>query len=426
MKKFYAIAKKIFLISLLIYVFFTRLFMLLQSNEPSGLDGYFYALQAKSFVLNGVLENPDYKIGYYLCGIFSYLFKNPILGCKIYSALISSLLIYSVFRLLKSLGVDFNISFFGSTVCALFFSTSLMCINFINNLTGITFFLFYAASVFKLTTKTQKRIIDFFPSIIFFTLSILSHLVSAAFVFIFTVLILIRKKSLKKQLIFLSLAILLGLIIFSSQFNRFKSVFSLLPVLPIFSGYMKKVVGLRVVIEISIIFVLCWLIFIVSLIKSVKNRKFDFLLFTIPVLFFPFWNLNILDMGYRMFLSAIPCGIVIIVYIISKIKISIKKSFLYLMISIVLLPFIFFTKSAYDISKDPPYKYYKKIAQQIILPDDSLLIAHLGMNHVYTYCNNLRDSLNYEPDFFVPKEKLWRLVYGVNYLAIEDKLLSLW
>lgn len=422
MKKYYSVAKKLSLFALLIYVFFIRLIMLLQSSEPAGLDGYFYALQAKSFALNGVLENPDYKIGYYLCGIFAFIFKNPILGCKIYAALISSLLVYSVFRLLKSLKTDFNFSICGAVLCSLSFSTSIMCINFINNLTGITFSLLYASALIVLDSKSEKRIVDFIPAVVFFVLSILSHLVAAAFVFIFTVLFLIRKLSVKKQLILLIAAILFGLIIFSSQFSRFKSVFSLLPVLPVFSDFMRKAIGLRVVLEISIIFVLCWIIFIVAFIKSAKNKKLDFLLFGIPVLFFPFWNLNILDMGYRMFLSAVPCGIVIIVYFISKIKMVLKKSFVCFIVSIVLLPFIYFTKSAYDVSKDPPYKYYKKIAQQINLPDDSLLIAHLGMNHVYTYYNNLRDALNYEPDFFVEKEKLWRLVYGVNYLAIEDKL----
>lgn len=422
MKKSYSVAKYLFLSLLLSFVFCVRLLMLLQSSEPAGLDGYFYALQAKSFALNGVLENPDYKIGYYLCGIFAFIFKDAVLGCKIYAAFISALLIFSVYKVLKSLKTGESLAFLGAVLCAVTFSVSSMCVNYINNLTGITFFIFYASSVFALEPKQNRKIKDFILPAIYFVLSILSHLVAAAFVFIFTVLIIVRKLSVKKQILFLAVSFISGLAVFSSQFPRFKSVFALRPVLPVFSDFMKKAIGNKVVLEISIIFVLCWIVFGAAIFKSVKRKKIDLIILGIPVLFFPFWNLDILDMGYRMLLSAVPCGIVIIVYALSKIKLVLNKSFVCLIISIVLLPFIYFTKSAYDISRDPPYKYYRRIVEKINLPDDSLLIAHLGINHVYTYYNNLRDALNYEPDFFVPEEKLWRLVYGVNYFAIEDKL----
>ena len=45
-----------------------RFFMLQKSPEPNGLDGYFYALQAKSLVETGHLENPSFQCGYFLCG----------------------------------------------------------------------------------------------------------------------------------------------------------------------------------------------------------------------------------------------------------------------------------------------------------------------------------------------------------------------
>lgn len=422
MKKSYSAAKYLFLSLLLSFVFCVRFLMLLQSSEPAGLDGYFYALQAKSFALTGVLENPDYKIGYYLCGIFAFIFRNAVLGCKIYAAFISALLIFSVYKVLKSLKTDESFAFFGAVLCALTFSASSMCINYINNLTGITFFMLYASSVFTLESKHNRKIKDFILPAIYFVLSVLSHLVAAAFVFIFTVLIIVRKLSVKKQIIFLLASFMAGLAVFSSQFPRFKSVFAFMPVLPVFSDFMRKSIGTRVVFEISIIFVLCWIIFLVAIFKSVKTKKIDLIILGIPVLFFPFWNLNILDMGYRMLLSAVPCGIVIIIFVMNKIILYSKKSLFCLILTIALLPSIYFTKSAYDISRDPPYKYYRRIVEKIDLPDDSLLIAHLGINHVYTYYNNLRDALNYEPDFDVPKDKLWRLVYGVNYLAIEDKL----
>ena len=64
--------------------------------------------------------------------------------------------------------------------------------------------------------------------------------------------------------------------------------------------------------------------------------------------------------------------------------------------------------------EDPPYSYYKKVASKIQLPSDTLLIAQLGLNHVYTYYNGLKDALNWLPDFEIAQEKIWRLAYGVN------------
>ncbi|HIW36909.1 MAG TPA: hypothetical protein IAA30_08025, partial [Candidatus Treponema faecavium] len=47
-------------------VFAVRFAMLRKTPEPAGLDGYYYALQAKSLIERGALENPDYQTGYYL------------------------------------------------------------------------------------------------------------------------------------------------------------------------------------------------------------------------------------------------------------------------------------------------------------------------------------------------------------------------
>lgn len=403
-------------------VFAIRFSMLLKSSEPAGLDGYFYALQAKSFALNGRLENPDYKIGYYLCGIFAFLFRNPVLGCKIYASLISSLLVYSIFIALKKLKVNYGFSLMGAALCAASFSVSSMCINFINNLTGITFFIVYVSSVFSFKEKKEKSVCDLLFPAVLFILCFLSHLVSAAFAFVFTVLVVLGKLSLKKQVALVVFALIAGFLLFSRQLPRFKSVFSLGPVLPVFSPFMVKAIGYRICLELSLAVLSGWICFLATAAVFWKKRFFNCLIFMIPVLVFPFWNLNVLDMGYRMLLSAVPCIIVIMIFVLDKMIASPRKTLAGVLLSIVLACVGFTTKSVYDENRDPPYAYYKKIVQNIELPDDSLLIAHLGLNHVYTYEKNLRDALNYVPDFYVPVEKLWRLAYGVNPIAIENQL----
>ncbi|MCR5606218.1 MAG: hypothetical protein K6F69_05305 [Treponema sp.] len=39
----------------------------------------------------------------------------------------------------------------------------------------------------------------------------------------------------------------------------------------------------------------------------------------------------------------------------------------------------------------------------------------MGINHVYTYYNGLKDALSWLPDFEIAPEKTWRLAYGINH-----------
>ena len=72
-------------------LFLARLFMLNQSLEPNGLDGYYYALQAKSMMETGRLENPSLQPGYYLCGLGGILTGDAIQGVKLWAALSAAL-----------------------------------------------------------------------------------------------------------------------------------------------------------------------------------------------------------------------------------------------------------------------------------------------------------------------------------------------
>ena len=85
------------LVGLCAVTFFVRFKMYSKSVHPTGLDGYYYALQAKSLMQNGVLENPDYEIGYYLCGLFGKVFGDAIIGVKVCDAVTSALTCAAVF-----------------------------------------------------------------------------------------------------------------------------------------------------------------------------------------------------------------------------------------------------------------------------------------------------------------------------------------
>lgn len=408
----------VFVIAVLIFA--VRLYMLLKSNHPTGMDGYFYALQAKSLLVNGSLENPDHELGYFFCGFFSWIFNNPILGCKVWAALSSMLISVNIFILLKKVSKDkIIIPMAGLLISASCVSLTLFNVNFINNQTGLVFFLSYCTALYsfincKAGTKKQK-IGLFILSLILLFCSILCHLVSAAYAFIFTAVMVIKRFKLKNQIILTVIFLIAAILLFFNQLPRFNSVFALGPVLPLFSKTMTTLAGFPVCIEISSWFIFTW---ILAIVYSIKIKKFDFLILVIPVLFFPFWNLNILDMGYRMLLTGIPCAIVLDLYLLDKLLSGYCENIIYKnvfgVIFVINLVALFSTPKLYNPRKDPPFDYYKSVVEQIDLSDDSLLIAHLPINHVYTYYCNLRDGLNYEADFYVPEGKTWRLAYGTN------------
>lgn len=403
-----------------ILIFIVRFLMLQKSSFPTGLDGFFYALQAKSLVVNGALENPDHEIGYYLCGFFSLVLRNDFIGCKVFSALTSALISLASGWLIFILTKNKKISLLLVLISGASFCNAKVSVNFLNNQFGVLCFLIFAGLFILFNQNCQKPVNKkkfyflLISSLCFLTLTVLSHLVSAAFAFIFIVLFYLRKLKPQWQIILFSVAAVLAVILFYSQFARFKSVFSFTPILPVLSNPLNKLAGKSIAIEMTVYFIAGWLSTIIWL--SVK-KKFDFIVCLPVVLFFPFWNLDVLDMGYRMLLNGIPCGLIYIVYLWwDLLK---EKSFKYAdipftaagVLSVIL---IFLTSKVYNPKKDPPFKYYKEVIQSIDLPDDSLLIAHLPLNHVYTYYKNLRDCLNYEADFEVPEGKTWRIAYGVK------------
>lgn len=452
--------KTLFLLPLIlsIFVFFVRFSMLQKSSEPTGLDGYYYALQAKSFAENGVLENPDYKLGYYLCGFTTKICGDAILGCKIYSALSNTLISLGIFAVIFACTNSMFFSLLGFFISASSFCVTSISINFINNQTGIAFFLFAFAFFFSFrkiifTEKKIKKILFAFFSFGFLILSVLSHKILAVYSIYFLILfssLFLRKISsiFENKKLCISISVFLGivlcvLVIFGGKFllvqlPRFFSSFSF-PSLPLFHSSIINRFGKNASIEMTIIFLLTWIFSFEKIIFILKNRKIYNALLTLVfalLLFFPFWNFDSQnDIGVRLFLSSIPFGIVFILIEISKIlhnfqfseKIEnyfTKKTSIVIFSILAILIFyktISNSTSVYNPKNDPPYKYYRTIIEDINLPDDSLLIAHLGLNHTYTYYKNLRWSLNYIPDFNV-NGGVWRLAYGANVNRIEEIL----
>lgn len=425
----------LFIISIILFcglIFSARFFMLLKSSEPAGLDGYYYALQAKSMAERGSFENPDFKIGYYLCALFTSFTGDAVLGCKIWASLAGMLLSLSVFFFLYNWGCRKELAFAAFLLSGALHSCALLSVNYINNLTGLFFLFFYGSLLIRLidseffskSLAKWKKIFLIILTLLLFFCCVFSHLISAVLALAFTAAFLLKKLPVKFLGIVLGIVLIFAAVIFVTQKERFSSVFAFGPVLPLFSKTMRKGAGLVIVIEISIFFILCWIYEIYLLVKLFRKKSYNPLLLLIPVFFFPFWNLSLLDMGYRILLSAVPFGIIPVFIAADKI-LKVKKKTLYFIsgiLSVIFTAGICFSPAAYNEKKDPPYAYYRQIIEDINLEDDTLLIAHMPLNHVYTYYKNLRDCLNYLPEYEIESDKVWRLTYGVNINSFKNVL----
>lgn len=418
--------KTLFLSLLTLFVFCARILMLFRSIYPNGMDGAFYAMEFKSIMERGHLENPSYSPIFWLGGGVSLLVGNAIWGVKICSALLSSLLVLSTYTLITSLYPRERFrSLFGALLVGLSPTLTTMSINYLNQMGGLAFCLFALALWNKVLVKISPWAL--MGALALSVLAILTHRVSAVYLFLFLAFLvgqrmrwdnLLRGKLWTK----IGLLILALLLVFLVQktFNqhdldRFKGTFSLSPILPLFSPFLRQVLPLSVLVEMSLYFCLSYVLLLLSFI--LKKSKALFLL--VPLIFFPFWDLSQLDMGYRLFLSSIPWAVIFLVSALPAHPLKNIMTQWYL--SFFMVPLIFITILVYRPHRDPPYGKYLRVIESVNLDQNSLLIAHLGLNHIYTYEKDFKDALNYLPEFAIPPSQLWRLAYKVPLRTLEQK-----
>lgn len=439
--------KLMLIIFLTVTLFAIRFSMYQKSVHPTGLDGYYYALQAKSFAETGSLENPDIKCAYYICGIFAKLTKDPIKAVKLWDAASSAFTSLGAFLVLFILTENFYYSLLAFLLVSVSPLFTLMGINYISNQTGLMFLFFFIAGILK-TEKSSYKLIWISLSTLLFILTCLSHKVTLVFAIIFLLFFALTKlkklitKIFRNKIVLISSASIIAItciflsLFFIRHLPRFQNAFSL-PSLKLFNNnFLQNVFTEYGILELFFYYIAAYLIlcltiilFIISLQKKSETKnilqanKLIFLL-SIPILYFPFWNLN-RDMGTRLIQNSVTLSIPLLLYIIYYIPIKKIILNIFITISIITLFFVqFLTPNLYNPKKDPPFSIYQKVIEQIELPDDSLLIAHLGLNHVYTYYKNLRDCLNWNCDFEVKNNEIWRIAYGVNINRIKRIILE--
>lgn len=388
--------------------------MRFSSPYPNGLDGYYYSMEALSFMERGRLENSSWAPFYYLSGMVGFLCSDAMVGVKLTASMVSSLLPLGIYLVLKN-RFSGGLALLGALLTWASPSLMLLSLNFLNQLMGLCSLIFFWA----LLLRREKGIWIYGGLVLCSFLAVLSHLTSALILLISLLLHGLDQlwrccKTRKHRFLFLGVFTMGGAmaaILLLSQWGRFSGAFSTKPALPLLWPEMRRALPMAVWLELSIYFIVVY----AALGLQIFQGKIRFYHLMVPVLFFPFWNLSTLDMGYRILLGSIPIGLIMAVSTVESFHRSgpvlseSPKRWLIL----GLLPLAFLSTAVYQKEKDPPYGYYQEVAQELSLPQESLIIAHRPLNHVITFHNDFHDALNYLPDFAMEEEKLWRLAYDV-------------
>lgn len=89
----------------------------------------------------------------------------------------------------------------------------------------------------------------------------------------------------------------------------------------------------------------------------------------------------------------------------------------YSMAAVVLSAGIVFTADfqvlVHPSSLNPDYAMYRQVTEAVAPRKPPMLIAHLGLNYFYKY-ETMLESFPYEPEAHWPKDRIWRVVYGIR------------
>jgi hypothetical protein len=118
-----------------------RYALLAESPTPTGVDGYYYALQLRSIFEHGTLAYRDFPLAFYLMAPFALL-TDPIVGAKLASAILGALAILPAYAIAYRLGRSRMAGLLAAVLVGTSAGGSYLATEFVKNGIGITVALF--------------------------------------------------------------------------------------------------------------------------------------------------------------------------------------------------------------------------------------------------------------------------------------------
>ncbi|MCP4131249.1 MAG: hypothetical protein GY754_09735 [bacterium] len=398
-----------------------RLWVLFSSPYAFGTDGYYYAVQIKTLLKNGSFIIPDSSLVLYYLAFFSLIGKNIVAANKAAIALLIGLMTWPAYLLGKNLLNKRA----GLVLTALLVSNSFAAhftFNFIKNLGGIFFFLFFLnqlVTVLKqgLNKKNSVLLAGFF----FLTFATHKLMAGVALLFlVFYLLYFFRRSFLERKILFLTMFIVLTLSIITlsiffpnilhlSDLSRVGNFWHLPPQLaPLSYTGITRLPG-TLYPEIWLFAVSPFLIF--SYRDKIENNLKIFLV-SIVLLFLviinPFLEFRLYNFAFRLFLLIfIPASIFLALFFA-----SLKRAIFIIILLPLLLVYQGYTLSINMNINRHDYELYSDLLPLINLPENSLLVAHQGFDYFYCF-NDKGKAFHFLPEDKHKNRPLYRLAHGV-------------
>lgn len=406
--------------------FIIRYVALNQTPYPNGWDGYYYVMQAHSWLTYGYLQSIDYSLIYPYFIMISYLIGDYELAFKVGASLIAGILTMIPFYLFKNdrEGVLKAILFSAYLV----FSPTLTYFisQFPKNALGLIFF------ILLLKTIDSKK---WWQAIIFALLSFLTHRMTGGLSMLTLLLVGIHR--VHWQWIVTGLVLMFALsflpgILHISDLQRFEGELSIIPQFALFSFY-RMFENMSAWWIAELILVTVGILFILSAyIRSRPTRTLvpvtrSVLPVILIITLFPFFQFTDGSIGFRFFLIA---PMIAMLLCIVNLKI---KDFPLILSSILFFVAGIFSYTAYDPAKyDPPNKWYEIIVNRLSETYEAdafpLVIVHKSLAEMIIYKTEF-DALNWSPPSGMNTNEILRIVHNLEYFHFtryldEDEMME--
>ncbi len=416
---------------------------LLSSTHAFGADGYYYAAQMKHLHERGSFFAPDYSLVLpYLLG-FSFFTNDYVFSNKIAVAVLSAALAWPAYLTGRNFGRHAATgAVLAAFVCGNSFAIY-FAFEFIKNLAGIFWFLFSLAMLPRLMHADVHRASPFatavavveraWPATVFALLSLITHKLTGGLALILlavTGLYALRRDVRLLATALIGGALLLGALLFVvpgvlsvADFARFQGVFASPQFAPwSFIDLMHPPQPQYT--EALLFGVLPIVASCFAVLAAYRRRaRPDVLVLLVFVLYglviFPFLRFDRLDLAFRLYLLIfVPAGLGLALVLRELDAGSRFGGGTLAVMVLALLGFQVYARASFQHPSNIRYDVYARFVDDLNLPDDSILIAHQGLDNFYYYRTG-KDAFRFAPERGHTERPLFRLAHGVPRRVFE-------
>lgn len=398
--------------------FLIRFWALNQTPYANGWDGYYYVMQAHSWLEFGYLQSLDFSIIYPYYTLISALLGDYVLSFKFGTAILTGALAVVSYSVLSKSTRNRYLGMLGAVYIVFSPGITFLAAQFPKNLLGITFLI---PLIYHLVRKKYAY------ALLFLILTTLTHRMTAGLGIL--VILSTFMAQFNWKIITLGLVVVLGLsilpgIINISDFQRFDGVFQVTPHFAPWSFYQLGLIHdnpywiAEIILFAIIAFLTCYQI--VKNIRSAhKAQPLLILGLIILIICFPFFEMQQGSMGYRFFLIysvSIPFYLIFVDQTVPK-KLILGST------GILLVMALFSFKAYNPAYHDAPNEIYYRITRGLEASFDSdeysLVIAHKSLAEVIIYETSF-DALNWSRPEYIEVERVLRIVHGIPRLSMQE------